>query len=103
MEGATESVVVVEEVESNESSGVLLFLLFIPTFALVYLVPFLATIYARQNARKWIAYWIIVLILNYLLRPVLAYIFGAAAGAFLFLVLALAVLYLSNNEKVNLS
>jgi zinc transporter ZupT len=44
-----------------------------------------------------------VLILNYLLRPVLAYIFGAAAGAFLFLVLALAVLYLSNNEKVNLS
>lgn len=78
----------------------MLFLIFVPTFVVAYLVPFLATIYSKSNAKKWIFYWVSIILANLLLRPILNFIFGAYAGALLFLVAAVGLIYASNNERV---
>jgi hypothetical protein len=98
MEGSSEDVV---EMQPEEGFSFIVFLLFVPTVLIVYIIPFIATIYAKKNAKKWIGYWIFVLALNYLIKPVLCYIFSEKTSSFLFLVLAVAVLYMSSNEKVN--
>jgi hypothetical protein len=77
-----------------------LFIFFVLTLALHYLLPLLGTLYAETHPRKWIAYWIILLPLNYLLRPLLALVLGPTVAAFLHLVLGLVLLYLSSSEKV---
>ena len=95
MSAETEVVVV----ENNEKgpSAIVLFLLFVPTFLVAYLIPFLATVYSKVSARKWIFYWIALIAAELVLRPVLTFIFGAYGGSFLFLVVAAALVYLSNN------
>lgn len=98
---ATPEVIIVEEVAvKSEPSSFLLFLIFIPTFLIAYVLPLLATIYSKENARKWIFYWIMILIANLILKPTLKFIFGAYGGSFLFLVACISLLYISSNEKV---
>ena len=92
--------VVNEQVTESGPSSFLLFLIFIPTFVIAYLIPFLATIYSRSNAKKWIFYWLSLILANLILRPILNFCFGAYFGAILFLVTAAALIYLSNNERV---
>jgi len=101
MEGSSENIAeYANETQASAGGNIVLFILFVPTLLIVYIIPFLATIYAKNNAKKWIGYWIFVLALNYIIKPILSYIFGDQASSFLFLVLAATVLYISNNEKV---
>jgi type II secretory pathway component PulF len=102
MEAQTELPPASEEVVESGPSVILLFLIFIPTFLVAYVIPFLATIYSRHNAKKWIFYWIAIILASLVLRPLLTFIFGAYGGAFLFLVTAAGLLYVSSNEKVQL-
>lgn len=99
MEG-TDNTVVVEDTQDGGPSVIILFLLFVPTFVVAYLIPFLATVYSKVSARKWIFYWIALIAAELILRPVLTFIFGAYGGSFLFLVVSAALVYLSNNERV---
>lgn len=104
MEAATPEVVVTvsEEVQvDNGPNSFLLFLIFLPTFVVAYLIPLLATLYSKINARKWIFYWLGILLTSWLLRPVLNFVLGAYGGAFMFLVVAAVLLYTCSNEKVN--
>lgn len=99
MEAVPEQVVIIEETKS-EGNPIILFLLFLLTFALHYLLPFIATFYANTQAKKWIAYWVILLPLNYILKPILAFCFGVTGAAFLHLVVGVGLLYVSSVEKV---
>lgn len=102
MEAATPEVVVTVGEEAAESgpNSFLLFLIFLPTFLVAYLIPFLATLYSKTNARKWIFYWVAIIVVSLVLRPVLNFVLGAYGGAFMFLVLAGVLLYTCSNEKV---
>lgn len=102
MEAAPPEVIVTVSEEAVESgpNSFILFLIFLPTFLIAYLIPFLATLYSKNNARKWIFYWIAIILASLVLRPVLNFILGAYGGAFMFLVVAAVLLYTSNNEKV---
>jgi len=92
--------VATETVVEGGPSSILLFLIFVPTFIFAYLVPFLATLYSKHNAKKWIFYWLSLLVANYLLRPLLNFIFSPYSAAFLFLVVAILLVCISSNEKV---
>jgi hypothetical protein len=92
--------VVTETVAESGPNSFILFLIFVPTFIVAYLVPLLATIYSKNNAKKWIFYWLSLLAANYLLRPVLNFVFSPYSAAFLFLVIAALLVYVSSNEKV---
>lgn len=94
--------VVTETVADAGPNSFVLFLIFVPTFIVAYLVPLLATIYSKNNAKKWIFYWLSLLAANYLLRPVLNFVFSAYSAAFLFMVIAVLLVYVSSNEKVRL-
>lgn len=69
--------------------------------ALHYLVPLIGTLYAKQSHRKWIAYWIILLVVNTVLEPVLSFCFGITGGTFLKLVIGAGLLFICSDEKVN--
>lgn len=92
--------VVTEIVEESGPSSFVLFLIFVPTFLVAYLVPLLATLYSKNNAKKWIFYWLSLLAANYLLRPLLNLILSPYIAAFLFMVVAILLVYFSSNEKV---
>lgn len=99
MEAPAETAAVEQASESGPNSFVL-FLIFVPTFLIAYLIPFLATIYSKSNAKKWIFYWVSILLASFILRPILTFCFGAYGGAFLFLVAAAGLIFVSSNEKV---
>lgn len=81
----------------SEPSSFILFLIFLPTLLVAYVIPFLATIYSRNNAKKWIFYWISIFLASIVLRPILTFCFGAYGGAFLFLVTAAGLIFVSSN------
>lgn len=70
--------------------------------ALHYLVPLVGTLYAQKSHRKWIAYWVVLLVVNTVLQPVLAFCFGVTGGAFLKLVIGAGLLFVCNDEKVKM-
>lgn len=88
--------VVAEALESGPN-GFLLFLIFVPTFLVAYLIPFLATIYSKNNAKKWIFYWVTLILTQVVLRPVFNFILGPYGGAFMVLVIAAGLLYVCSN------
>ena len=92
--------VVIEATEEGGPNRFLLFLIFIPIFIVAYLIPFLATLYSKTNAKKWIFYWLSLLAANILLRPLLNLICSPYIASFLFLVVAAILVYISSNEKV---
>jgi hypothetical protein len=92
--------VTTETVSDAGPNNFVLFLIFVPTFIIAYLVPLLATIYSKNNSKKWIFYWLSLLAANYLLRPVLNFVFTPYSAAFLFMVIASLLVYVSSNEKV---
>ena len=89
--------VIAEQASADGPSSFVLFLIFLPTFLVAYLIPFIATVYSRSNAKKWIFYWVSILLASFILRPVLTFCFGAYGGAFLFLVTAAGLLFVSSN------
>lgn len=99
MESGAEQVVIVEEVKSD-GNPFILFIFFLLTLAIHYLIPLLGTIYAEKQSKKWIAYWIILLPLNYILKPIISFCFGVTGAAFLHLVIGVGLLYVCNQEKV---
>jgi len=88
---------VVEDNPTSDDNIFVLALLFLPTLLIVYIIPLLGTIYSKTSARKWISYWVSVLLLNNIVKPILNYAFGSSSGTFIFLVLAGILLYTSNN------
>jgi hypothetical protein len=100
MEAVPEQVVVVEEVKSSEGNPFILFILFVLILAIHYIIPLIGTLYAQKSARKWIAYWVTLLLINSVLHPLLAFCLGASGATFLNLVLGALVLYVVSDEKV---
>lgn len=88
---------VVAEVAESGPNVFLLFLIFIPTFLVAYLIPLIATIYSKNNAKKWIFYWLALILSQLILYPILTFILGAYAGAFLFLIVCAGLLYVCSN------
>ncbi len=87
----------VEGAVESGPNGFLLFLIFVPTLLVAYLIPLLATIYSKNNSKKWIFYWLALILTQVVLRPVFNFILGAYGGAFLFLVAAAGLVYTSSN------
>jgi len=80
----------------------MLFLIFIPTFIIAYAIPFLATIYSKTNARKWIFYWVSLFLANLIVKPILCFLFGPNGGSVLFLVTATVLVWISSNKRVQI-
>ena len=91
------------EAESTGGSLLIVFPLFTLSLFFLYALPLLATIYSTSSHKRWAAYWLVLLPLNYFVHPFLTWIIGANAGTFLHFVLGLVVLYLVSNEKVSLN
>jgi hypothetical protein len=100
MEVAPEQIVIVEEEVKATGNPFILFILFLLTFVLLYLLPFIGTLYAEKVPKKWIAYWLILLPLTYVLKPILCFCFGPTGSAFLHLVIGAGLLFVSSQEKV---
>lgn len=78
-----------------------MFILGVLILALHYLVPLIGTLYAQKSHRKWIAYWVILLVVNTVLQPILSFCFGITGGTFLKLVIGAGLLFVCSDEKVN--
>ena len=92
--------VTAEQTDSGEGSFFILFLLFVPTLVFLYVLPLIATIYSKVSDKRWAVYWLLLLVVNYPVKPMFTWIIGVNAGTFLYLVTGLALVYLISNEKV---
>jgi hypothetical protein len=76
---------------------VLLAFLFTIKFVVAFALPFLGTIYAKENSKKWITYWVLLLSAEFFATPVFKFILSESSSAFLMIVIALALIFLLNN------
>lgn len=77
-------------------------LLSLLTIPIVYLLPFLATLLSKDSADKWAAYWLLLLASDWTVIPMLGLYFEEEALMIFKLVIALALMFLLNREKVNM-
>lgn len=95
-----ETVALTELADDVQTNSLVLLLIFVPTIAIAYVVPMLATFLSKNNTKKWIFYWLGLLAASYLLIPILNAKFNAYSAAFLFLIFGGWLLIISNNERV---
>lgn len=70
------------------------------TLAIHYLIPLLGTIYSKSQYNKWIAYWILLLALNAVAKPVFCFILGANGGAFITFSAGAGLLFFCKENRV---
>jgi hypothetical protein len=100
MEVSEPIVAVEEERSSSDGNPFILFILFTLTLAIHYLIPLLGTIYSKSHFNKWIAYWILLLALNALVKPVFSFVLGANGGAFITFSAGAALLFYCKDDRV---
>lgn len=59
-----EQPLIIESVKDSSGNPFVLFILSILILALHYVIPLIGTIYSQNETRKWITYWITLLIIN---------------------------------------
>ena len=72
-------------------------------FLVCYLLPLLATFLSRDQPDKWVAFWLLQIVFAWTLIPFLGLFFECEIQMLFKIVAALALYFLLNREKVNIS
>ena len=70
---------------------------------IIYLLPFIATVLSKENSDKWAAYWLLLLASSWTIIPLLGLYFECEALLLFKLVIAVALIFLLNRDKVNIN